>query len=102
MSDSAGVQGRGAESYEDFFQTTDPVWWKLGNEADDAPTWLIRHPGPCHGGETRGHGALSKAHHVEEHDDGMISVMPQEGNSNSILCSCGWHGFIDHGVWVKA
>jgi hypothetical protein len=25
--------------------------------------------------------------------------MPQPDNSNSILCSCGWHGFINHGVW---
>lgn len=96
------VRGRRAESYEDFFGSDEPMWWKLSNEGTDAPTWLIRHPGPCHGGETRGHGALSQAHHVEEHEDGSITVMPQPENSNSILCSCGWHGFIDHGVWKKA
>lgn len=90
--------GRSAEGYEDFFRSTDPVWWKLTAE-DGEVTWMIRHPGPCHDPDGNGHGRLSPEHHVEEHEDGMISVMPQPGNSNSILCSCGWHGFIDHGVW---
>jgi hypothetical protein len=50
-------------------------------------------------------------HHIEEHEDGMITVVTQpvselwpEGNSNSIL-SVGehpeWHGWIEHGVWVS-
>jgi hypothetical protein len=32
-----------------------------------------------------------------------ITVEPKPGNSNSILCpTCGWHGYIDHGVWRDA
>lgn len=59
-------------------------------------------------------GRVSGCHHVEEHDDGTISVLPQPGNSNSILVQGwpldgglraegeplkSWHGYIDHGVW---
>ncbi len=45
-----------------------------------------------------------KNHHVEEHEDGMISVVPGPWGSNSILVHNGfgkneWHGFIEHGVW---
>lgn len=42
-------------------------------------------------------------HTVREHDDGMITVAPNDGSSNSILIDRGngqvWHGYIDHGVW---
>ncbi len=53
-------------------------------------------------------------HHVEEHEDGTISVLPQPGNSNSILVTGwpldggtraegeprkSWHGYIRRGVW---
>src|SRR5437868_13733783 len=34
-------------------------------------------------------GRAPGAHHVEEHEDGEISVLPQPGNSNSILVE-GW------------
>lgn len=59
-------------------------------------------------------GVVSGCHHVEEHEDGTISVLPQPGNSNSIfvegwphdagLRARGeplkfWHGYIRHGVW---
>jgi hypothetical protein len=50
-------------------------------------------------------------HHVEEHEDGTISVLPGGGgSSNSILCSNGttkprykkqWHGYIRDGVWEE-
>lgn len=58
--------------------------------------------------------ATNGAHHVEEHEDGTISVLPQPGNSNSILVEgwswdagaraegeplMSWHGYIRHGVW---
>jgi hypothetical protein len=61
-------------------------------------------------------GKSNGAHHVEEHDDGTISVLPQPGNSNSILCMgwplgaparaegqplWTWHGYIRHGVWEE-
>ena len=59
-------------------------------------------------------GRMSQCHHVEEHDDGLITVVPQPGNSNSILVQgwtfdagpraageplMSWHGYIRHGVW---
>jgi hypothetical protein len=44
-----------------------------------------------------------QCHHIEQHEDGAISVLPQEGNTNSILAKDGfgneWHGWIRHGVW---
>jgi hypothetical protein len=43
-------------------------------------------------------------HTVREHEDGTISVRPNDGSSNSILHRGGpsgktWHGYVDHGVW---
>jgi len=42
-------------------------------------------------------------HTVREHDDGTISVRPNEGSSNSILIQRNagktYHGYIEHGVW---
>lgn len=43
----------------------------------------------------------SPHHHIEEHEDGTISIMPQPSNSNSILWN-NWHGYIDKGHWVPA
>lgn len=40
-----------------------------------------------------------KAHEVEEHEDGTITVQPRPNNSNSILSPSGWHGYIYRGVW---
>lgn len=44
----------------------------------------------------------SPYHHVEENDDGTITVRPNPPgdptNSNSILWN-DWHGYIDSGVW---
>lgn len=54
---------------------------------------------------------MSGHHHVEEHEDGLISVTLQPGNSNSIKVEgwnglygerramIGWHGYIHHGEW---
>ncbi len=47
-----------------------------------------------------------KNHHVEEHTDGTISVVPGPWGSNSILVSNGsgnksWHGYIRNGVWEE-
>lgn len=42
-----------------------------------------------------------RCHHVEEHEDGTISVLPQPGNSNSIMAPGEkWHGFLRRGEWV--
>lgn len=46
-------------------------------------------------------------HKVEEHEDGLISVLPLQGEANSIAISTTrdgeevslWHGFIHHGEW---
>lgn len=46
-------------------------------------------------------------HTVREHEDGHISVRPNDGSSNSILVKGGpnmsrsWHGFIYHGIWTR-
>lgn len=49
-----------------------------------------------------------KHHHVEEHIDGTITIVPQEDNTNSILVQgvgednfgiIEWHGYIRRGVW---
>jgi hypothetical protein len=53
-------------------------------------------------GEELGLGLL--VHHtVREHEDGTISVRPNDGSSNSILQhgsrSVSWHGYIERGVW---
>lgn len=44
-------------------------------------------------------GRAERAHHVEEHDDGSITIVRQPNNSNSIKSWGGWHGYIRNGVW---
>jgi hypothetical protein len=48
-------------------------------------------------------GRLTK-HTVREHEDGTISVRPDDGSSNSILLTGHggekYHGFIEHGEWT--
>lgn len=51
-----------------------------------------------------GNGMGTLVHHtVREHEDGTISVLPNDGSSNSILHKGArdtqWHGYIRHGVW---
>lgn len=47
-----------------------------------------------------------KGHHVDEHEDGTISVIPTATRSNSILVSTrtgqSWHGYINQGTWNEA
>ena len=63
--------------------------------------WAVKPP--CGHRFEIGDPAWSPHHDVEKHDDGAISVVPRPGNSNSILCpTCGWHGYIEHGVWREA
>lgn len=44
-----------------------------------------------------------KNHHVEEHEDGTITVIGGPWGSNSILVNGdrpnAWHGFIERGFW---
>ena len=47
-----------------------------------------------------------KNHHVEEHEDGTISVVSGPWGSNSILVGNGmgnksWHGYIRRGAWEE-
>lgn len=46
-----------------------------------------------------------EAHTVREHEDGTISVRPDDGSSNSILITGAhghtWHGYIEHGEWYE-
>ncbi|MFL5312234.1 MAG: hypothetical protein ACJ79H_17515 [Myxococcales bacterium] len=66
--------------------------------------WFVCVPMP---GDSEGYGLGRLEHHtVREHDDGTISVRPNDGSSNSILVSGGprgrWHGYIDHGTLEEA
>ena len=50
--------------------------------------------------------AWLKNHHVDEHENGTISVVSGQWGTNSILASGGvdglsWHGAIDKGVWKE-
>lgn len=53
-------------------------------------------------GDGYGIGRLEK-HTVREHEDGTISVRPNDGSSNSIKVSKAsgveWHGYIEHDIW---
>lgn len=96
----APVIGHRARTYHDFFaDRARPAFWgpiterEIGDEvpATASDRWWVRLP--C------GHVAqLSPEHHVEDHGE-AISVLPQPDNTNSILCSCGWHGYIREGVF---
>jgi hypothetical protein len=58
--------------------------------------WRVRPPKNAHGKSYTGR--LGERHHVEEHDDGTITVTPsilqQWGDGGTI-----WHGFLTRGVW---
>lgn len=62
--------------------------------------WMVAAPGATPGSFMLG--TLMK-HTVREHDDGTITVAPDDGSSNSILIRRGdgasWHGYIERGVW---
>jgi len=99
--------------FTDFPEDVQPGdYWKVVDEEGeaislkDAPTnltgqwWHVVDP-------LGGHGNLMN-HTVREHEDGMISVRPNDGSSNSILITqprpdgdIRWHGYIEHGVWTE-
>lgn len=87
-------------------------YWKV--LADDGlPKMIVHHDGKlteeCWRAVLPLGGGLGIAnldlHTVREHDDGTISVRPNDGSSNSILVSrngakpASWHGYIEHGVF---
>ena len=86
------MQGRRVENREhkllepgDYFKDADGTWYV--QTPNDMLGWL-------------------KNHHVEEHEDGTITVEAGPWGSNSILVSNGtgnkkWHGYIYRGVWKE-
>jgi hypothetical protein len=98
------TQGRCAEDHDSFWAEPPGVWWKwetvdLGDGGPSVTRWMVRPPCGHSFMLAPGGKRTGPAHEVDEHDDGMVTVEPKPGNSNSILCACGWHGYIDHGVW---
>lgn len=91
------MRGRRAESYEDFFADDDePRFWITEDRGNGKQLVHIRPP--C-----GHHGVLSEAHSPEINEDGSLTVRPNPpwdpGNSNSILCACGWHGYVYSNDW---
>jgi hypothetical protein len=75
----------------------------LSEKARESPTNLTGGAWRFYLGEELGYGLL--VHHtVREHEDGTISVRPNDGSSNSILQhgsqTHSWHGYIERGVWT--
>lgn len=96
------MQGQRVESYGAFFDAEAGVYMKVGLAHGERhfDAWFVKPPCGHHF-----HLAYSPdraVHEIDEHEDGTISVEGKPNNSNSILCNCGWHGFIVRGVWVKA
>jgi hypothetical protein len=82
-------------------RTTDPCY---GAKAAPGDYW--QEPDGWHAMTPNGLLAWLKNHHVEEHDDGTVSVVAGAWGGNSILCSNGtghkvWHGWIRRGVWEE-
>jgi hypothetical protein len=79
--------------------------WDEG--AGPEPGDYYKKPDGWRGRTPNGHFFWLRDHHVEEHEDGTISVLPQPGNSNSIGVrkSPGgpfkWHGYIRRGVFEE-
>lgn len=97
-----GFLGHRVNNHEDFWDHVGVFWpWTGWDHGVEIKRWFVRPP--C------GHhfflaGPEKPAHFVEEHEDGMITVRSHPPadpeNSNSIMCpECGWHGYIDHGIW---
>lgn len=88
-------------------------YWKILN-SDGTPR-IVHHPGkltetcwfacpPRPDGDGFALGRL-EYHTVREHEDGTISVLPNDGSSNSIAIQGAhgyfWHGYIYNGVWKE-
>lgn len=110
------MQGRRNDVEPHLLEPGDFTKRKLGAYGQEGfDTWWYRSPNGLFGRlsmpEDVAAGTTTGAHHVEEHDDGLITVLPQPGNSNSILVEgwngkygderamTSWHGYIRHGVW---
>lgn len=81
------------------------VKWITTNvdETEEWDVWYVRAPagGPFFLANVHTPDSNGRAHHVEEHEGGTISVLPQPGNSNSIMAPGEvWHGYLRRGEWV--
>lgn len=83
-------------------------YWKYTgiDLGDKYPSNLTRTVWGIYSPDGNGIGTLI-SHTVREHEDGTISVRPNDGSSNSILHKGGnpertWHGYIEHGEWREA
>lgn len=107
------LQGRRREDMPDRFGGLPPKlqvgdFWraKVQRGKEEIWEWWLAAPNK----QKPGHyviGRLSSAFDVQEHDDGAITVMPQPGNSNSILISNPqqgekFHGWIKKGYWSES
>lgn len=74
------------------------------DETENWDMWFVRTPDgevPFYLANEHDRDRNGRAHHVEEHEDGTISVLPQPENSNSIQApNKGWHGYLRRGEWV--
>lgn len=96
------MQGQRVETYDAFFDAEAGVFMKTGVEHGERhfDAWIVKPP--CGHHFHLSYNPSRRVHEVDEHEDGMITVEPKPDNSNSILCTCGWHGYIRHGVWSEA
>lgn len=94
------TQGHAAHNHDEFWASPGVWWrWETTEEDDSYIRWMVRPP--CGHHFMLAGGSQSLPHHeVDENEDDTITVEPKPTNSNSILCpTCGWHGYIDHGIW---
>lgn len=92
--------GKRCVDHDEFFASGPGAYLSVSvrSEGESFEAWFLKPP--C------GHQMFlaydprqGAVHEVDEHEDGTISVLPKTGNSNSILCHCGWHGYIRRGVF---
>lgn len=76
----------------------------MTDEVEEWEMWYVRTPdgeAPFYLANEHQRDRNGRAHVVEEHEDGTISVLPHPGNGNSIQApNDGWHGWLRRGEWV--
>ncbi len=76
----------------------------VNSAGDEWEQWFMRAPfgEPFYLASEHQPDRNGRAHHVEEHEDGTISVLPQPENGNSIKTRGEeWHGWLRRGEWVS-
>lgn len=85
---------------------TPPTSWAAGCDPTRPGDYYRDAAGRWNAVTPNGLAACLAGHHVEEHDDGTITVVAGPWGSNSILTSNGegglsWHGYIVRGQWQE-